>query len=129
MSFIKSRSRLFADLVNTFYASGTTTKSVEQKTVQAENDSITTVDTVPTSAASAVTFYVNSFKDNDYHFAIVTAVLSSPTDCEYTEFGTIITNSALAEYSVDINSSNFRLRANPATTGVTFKVTRIVVEA
>ena len=130
MSFSKSRARLFADLVKTFYSSQTSFRSFAQVTVERgeEQDNITTIDTIPFSAASAVTFYVNATKNNESHFAIVSAVRDD-NNVKFTEYGTIITNGALAEYTVDINNSSFRLRANPTEGGVTFKVTRITVES
>lgn len=127
---IRSRSRLFADLVKTFYSSDTTFRSFAQVTVEKdeEDDNISSIDTVPFTAASAVTFYVNATKNNESHFAIISAVRDGD-DVKYSEYGTIITDTPLAEYTVDINSSSFRLRANPTEGGVTFKVTRITVES
>jgi hypothetical protein len=126
----KSRSRLFADLVKTFYSGDTASRSFAQVTVRREDDddAIGTVDTIPFTAASAVTFYVNATKANESHFAIISAVRDGD-DVKYSEYGTIITNTPLAEYTVDINSSSFRLRATPTEGGVTFKVTRITVES
>jgi hypothetical protein len=126
----KSRARLFADLVKTFYSGETAFRSFAQVTIErgVDDDLIGTVDTIPFSAASAVTFYVNASKNNESHFAIISAVRDG-NDVKYSEYGTIITNTALAEYTVDINSSSFRLRANPTEGGVTFKVTRITVES
>ena len=126
----KSRSRLFADLVKTFYSGDTAFRSFAQVTVQRddEDDQVGTVDTIPFTAASAVTFYVNATKNNESHFAIISAVRDG-NDVKYSEYGTLITNTPLAEYTVDINSSSFRLRANPTEGGVTFKVTRITVES
>ena len=126
----KSRSRLFADLVKTFYSGESDSRSFAQVTVRREDDddAIGTVDTISFTAASAVTFYVNATKNNESHFAIISAVRDGD-DVKYSEYGTIITNTPLAEYTVDINSSSFRLRANPTEGGVTFKVTRITVES
>lgn len=127
----KSRSRLFADLITTFYSGGSTTRSFAQVRVEKEedDDTIVTIDTVPFTAASAVTFYVNATKNNESHFAVISAVRDGTSDVAYSEFGTITTNGNLAVYTVDINNSAFRLRANPTVGGVTFKVTRITVES
>jgi len=127
---MSSRARLFANLVRTLYSGDTTFRSFAQITTEkdAQDDAITTIDTIPFTAASAVTFYVNATKNDESHFAIISAVRDG-SDVQYTEFGTIIANGALAVFSVDINNSAFRLRANPTEGGVTFKVTRITVES
>lgn len=124
----KSRSRLFADLVKTFYSGTTEEKSVEKKKVTRTNTDDASLDTVSTSAASAVTFFVNATRNNSNHFTILSAVKKSSTEADYNEFGTIITDSSLATFSVDINSGNFRLRVKPTLSNVDFSITRILVE-
>jgi hypothetical protein len=127
----KSKARLFADLVKTFYSSETQFRSFAQVTVQKGEleDEITTIDTIPFTAASAVTFYVNATKDNESHFAVISAVKDGSNNVAFSEYGTIVTNGDLAVYTVDISNSSFRLRANPTEGGVAFKVTRITVES
>jgi hypothetical protein len=128
-----SNNRLFASYIRSFFSgdagSGESVATITTKTLFSFLAQETTVDSVPTSAASAVTFYVNARKNNESHFAIISAALDGTTDCDYTEYGTIITDTALANFKVDINSGSFRLRATPTTTSVTFKVTKVVVPA
>jgi hypothetical protein len=126
----KSRNRLFADLVKTFYT-GTgeevaqTIRSKKAKRVSGQTKTL--IDSVSAASVSAITFYISAEKNYDHHFTIISAVQKSSTDCDYSEFGTIITNSSLAEFEVRINSGDFELLATPTANNIDFKVTRIIV--
>ena len=126
----KSRNRLFADLVKTFYT-GTgeevaqTIRSKKKKRV--DTTTKTVIDNVPAASVSAITFYISAEKNYDHHFTIISAVQKSSNDCDYSEFGTIITNASLADFEVRINSDDFELLATPTENNVDFKVTRIIV--
>lgn len=125
----KSKSRKFADLIKDFYSGTSETKTIRQVVKRLDQTNIQgVIDTVSYIDASAVTFYVNATKNNDHHFAIISVTSDDQDNAIFTEFSTIITDSELAEYSVDINNNTFRLKATPKTTNVTFKVTRIIVE-
>lgn len=126
----KSRNRLFADLVKSFYTG--TGEEVAQtirskKAKRVAGNASTVIDTISAASVSAITFYISAEKGNDRHFTIISAVQKSSNACDYTEFGTLITNSSLAEFSVRINSGDFELLADPTANNIDFKVTRIVV--
>jgi len=126
----KSRNRLFADLVKSFYTG--TGEEVAQtirskKAKRVAGNTLTVIDTISASSVSAITFYISAEKNNDRHFTIISAVQKSSDDCDYTEFGTLITNTPLADFTVRINSGDFELLADPTANNIDFKVTRIVV--
>ena len=126
----KSRNRLFADLVKSFYT-GTgeevaqTVRSKKAKRVAGNTSTV--IDTISAASVSAITFYISAEKNNDRHFTIISAVQKSSSACDYTEFGTLITNSSLADFTVRINNGEFELLADPTANNVDFKVTRIIV--
>lgn len=127
----KSRSRLFADLVRTFYSGGTESKTVEQAVEVVENQDLTIIDTANTDAMSAATYYVNANHNSESHFTTISVVLSNnKTEADFTEYSDIKTNGALAHYDFEVDEvdGNLNLRATPTEDGVTFKVTRILVE-
>jgi len=126
----RSRSRLFADLVKTLYSSGSEDASFEQITIDVETDNQTNIDSAEKTSLSAVTYFINAVKHNDSHYTMINAVLSTDkTLVEFTEYGTVQTNGALAHYDVAIDDSdNVILKANPTDSGVSFSVTRILVE-
>lgn len=130
----KSRNRLFADLVKTFYREDDTGGEVEvTQTIRSKRSrriprsTETVIDSVNMKTVSAITYYISAERNDNRHFLIISAVQKSSTDCDYNEFGEIITDSKLADFRVRINNGYFELLANPVHTNTDFKVTRIAV--
>jgi len=92
-------------------------------------DSNTSIDTVATATADAVTWQIVSTKAGDYNFTTVAAVKNSGSSVNFTEYGSITGDSSLSTFSVEISGSDIALYADPTTTGVTFKITRQIVLA
>lgn len=124
----KSRSRLFADMAKTLYSNDTEEKSFDQIKATTTDTNETTLNTASATAASAVTFFINATKDTSSHFTTVSAVKTSSTEVDFIEYGTIISDSSLVAFSIDINSGSFRLRATPTVSNVNYSITRILVE-
>jgi hypothetical protein len=127
--FYKSRSRLFADLVKTLYSSGTEEKTVEQTTEIRETTNKSSIDTANTDAMSAATYYINANDGINSHFTTISVVLSNDKSvANFTEYATVKSDVSLAHYDFAISDGNLELKATPSIEGVTFKVTRILVE-
>lgn len=101
---------------------------VVQSSANSTSASSFTIDTISTSTIKAVTFNVAAFSNTEYQFTTVTAVLNTlNNDCDYTEFGTM-KSSELATYDLRIVGGNLELIADPTSSGITFKISRIAVE-
>lgn len=101
---------------------------VVQSSANSTSASSFTIDTISTSTIKAVTFNVAAFSNTEYQFTTVTAVLNIlNNDCDYTEFGTM-KSSELATYDLRIVGGNLELIADPTSSGITFKISRIAVE-
>lgn len=128
---VKSRNRIFAELLSSGLSGKGTDHpeaTIDRFEAVVAGDGNTAIDTISANSVSAVTYHVNASKGNDNHFTILSAVKNSSGSIDYTEYGTLITSNALAEFSVELNNSNIELYADPTTTSVTFNSTRIVVE-
>lgn len=126
-----SRNRLFANYIRSWFTSDNTNNAVSvfsTITSSFASASTSTVDSISTSSATAVTFFVDAYDaSGNHHFSILSATKNSSGGADYTEYGTLITNTSLATYTIDINSNEFRLRATTSTSNINFKVTRVVV--
>jgi hypothetical protein len=124
----KSRSRLFADAVKNFYADDSETQTLRAKrNERVASNTKTTLDTVSLNDATAITYYCALTKGNDSHFTIISAIEKGNNDCDYTEYGTIITNDSLADFEVGINNGEFTLYVTPSEANVDIRITRIIV--
>ena len=111
---------LEADSLNTLISTSETT---------VVGDSNTSIDTVSTSTADAVTWQVVSTKAGDYNYTTIAAVKNSSSSVSFTEYGSIAGDSSLSTFSVEVSGGNIALYADPTTTGVTFKVTKTIVSS
>lgn len=125
----KSRSRLFADAVKNLYIDGSETQTLRSKrSVRAPTQNISTsVDTVSLNDATAITYYISATYGDQSHFTIISAVEKGGNDCDTVEYGTIITDVALADFSVVINNGEFDLTVVPNYANLDIRVTRIIV--
>ena len=85
--------------------------------------------TLTKTTYGAAKFLVTAVSSSERHITEIYATHDGTTGVA-TEYGTVTTNGILATYDVDINSSNFRLLATPASsTSTTFKVVQTLIEA
>ena len=101
---------------------------VGQVSAVSESSAEFVLDSISVSTIKAVTFQVAAFSNTEYQFTTISAVLNNlNNDCDYTEYGTM-QSSELAIFDMRVANGNIELLAEPITSGISFKLSKIAVD-